>query len=55
VLLAVYVVAGFFYGLGAWLDKRAAVLNPRRISMSDTVAVRTGALPAGPLPAEGLA
>jgi len=39
----------------ARLGKRVAVLNPRRISMSDTVAVMTGALRADQLPAEVLA
>jgi fructose transport system ATP-binding protein len=39
----------------ARLGKRVAVLNPRRISMSDTVAVMTGALRADQLPAEALA
>lgn len=37
------------------LGKRVAVLNPKRISMSDTVAVMTGALRAEQLPAEALA
>ena len=32
------------------LGKRVAVLNPKRISMSDTVAVMTGALRAEDLP-----
>jgi fructose transport system ATP-binding protein len=36
----------------ARLGKRAAVLNPRNISMSDTVAVMTGAMTADQLPAE---
>jgi fructose transport system ATP-binding protein len=36
----------------ARLGKRAAVLNPRHISMSDTVAVMTGAMSADQLPAE---
>lgn len=31
------------------LGKRAAVLNPKKVSMSDAVAVMTGALPAGNL------
>ena len=35
----------------ARLGKRAAVLNPRKISMSDTVAVMTGALKPEDLPA----
>lgn len=39
----------------ARLGKRAAVLNPRNISMSDTVAVMTGAMSAGQLPPEALA
>ena len=39
----------------ARLGKRAAVLNPQKISMSDTVAVMTGALPAEKIPAECLA
>jgi fructose transport system ATP-binding protein len=39
----------------ARLGKRAAVLNPKKISMSDTVAVMTGALPPEQLPAECLA
>jgi fructose transport system ATP-binding protein len=39
----------------ARLGKRAAVLNPKRISMSDTVAVMTGALAVDQLPAESLA
>ena len=39
----------------ARLGKRAAVLNPKKISMSDTVAVMTGALPPEKLPAESLA
>ncbi|MDD0838038.1 ATP-binding cassette domain-containing protein [Curvibacter sp. HBC61] len=39
----------------ARLGKRAAVLNPRKISMSDTVAVMTGALAPEALPAECLA
>lgn len=39
----------------ARLGKRAAVLNPKKISMSDTVAVMTGALQASELPAECLA
>jgi fructose transport system ATP-binding protein len=37
------------------LGKRVAVLNPRTISMSDTVAVMTGALRADELPSETLA
>jgi fructose transport system ATP-binding protein len=39
----------------ARLGKRAAVLNPKKISMSDTVAVMTGAMPADKIPAEYLA
>jgi fructose transport system ATP-binding protein len=39
----------------ARLGKRAAVLNPKKISMSDTVAVMTGALRPEQLPAECLA
>jgi len=39
----------------ARLGKRAAVLNPKKISMSDTVAVMTGAIPADKIPAECLA
>jgi fructose transport system ATP-binding protein len=39
----------------ARLGKRAAVLNPKKISMSDTVAVMTGAMPADRIPAECLA
>ncbi len=39
----------------ARLGKRAAVLNPKKISMSDTVAVMTGALPPDQLPADYLA
>jgi fructose transport system ATP-binding protein len=39
----------------ARLGKRAAVLNPKRISMSDTVAVMTGAMRPDELPAEALA
>ena len=39
----------------ARLGKRCAVLNPKRISMSDTVAVMTGALPPEQIPAECLA
>ena len=39
----------------ARLGKRAAVLNPKKISMSDTVAVMTGALPAEQIPTECLA
>jgi fructose transport system ATP-binding protein len=39
----------------ARLGKRAAVLNPKKISMSDTVAVMTGAMPAEQIPAQCLA
>jgi fructose transport system ATP-binding protein len=39
----------------ARLGRRAAVLNPRKINMSDTVAVMTGALKAEQLPSEVLA
>ncbi|WP_396267232.1 ATP-binding cassette domain-containing protein [Ideonella sp.] len=39
----------------ARLGKRAAVLNPKKISMSDTVAVMTGAVDPANLPAECLA
>jgi fructose transport system ATP-binding protein len=39
----------------ARLGKRVAVLNPKKISMSDTVAVMTGAMPADTIPAECLA
>ena len=39
----------------ARLGKRAAILNPKRISMSDTVAVMTGAMPPEQIPAECLA
>jgi fructose transport system ATP-binding protein len=39
----------------ARLGKRAAVLNPKKISMSDTVAVMTGAMRAEDIPAECLA
>ena len=39
----------------ARLGRRAAVLNPKKISMSDTVAVMTGALAAKDLPADCLA
>jgi fructose transport system ATP-binding protein len=39
----------------ARLGKRAAVVNPKKISMSDTVAVMTGAMAASDLPAECLA
>ena len=39
----------------ARLGKRIAVLNPKNISMSDTVAVMTGAMPAEQIPAEALA
>ena len=39
----------------ARLGRRAAVLNPKKISMSDTVAVMTGAMPASQIPSECLA
>jgi fructose transport system ATP-binding protein len=39
----------------ARLGKRVAVLNPRTISMSDTVAVMTGALAPDAIPAEARA
>ncbi len=39
----------------ARLGRRAAVVNPKKISMSDTVAVMTGAKSATDLPAEALA
>jgi fructose transport system ATP-binding protein len=39
----------------ARLGKRAAVLNPKKISMSDTVAVMTGAIAPEQIPAECLA
>lgn len=39
----------------ARLGKRAAVVNPKKIPMSDTVAVMTGAMRADQLPAEYLA
>ena len=39
----------------ARLGKRAAVLNPKKISMSDTVAVMTGAMRPEDLPADALA
>jgi fructose transport system ATP-binding protein len=39
----------------ARLGKRAAILNPKKISMSDTVAVMTGAMPPEAIPAECLA
>ena len=39
----------------ARLGQRAAVLNPKKISMSDTVAVMTGAMPPEKIPAECLA
>lgn len=39
----------------ARLGRRAAVLNPKKISMSDTVAVMTGALPPEQIPPEALA
>ena len=37
------------------LGKRAAVLNPKAISMSDTVAVMTGAMPVEKIPEAALA
>ena len=37
------------------LGRRVAVLDPKRISMSDTVAVMTGALRGDELPPESLA
>ena len=39
----------------ARLGKRAAVLNPKKISMSDTVAVMTGAMAPADIPADCLA
>ena len=39
----------------ARLGKRAAILNPKKISMSDTVAVMTGAMPPEQIPIEYLA
>ena len=39
----------------ARLGKRAAVVSPKKISMSDTVAVMTGAMAASDLPTECLA
>jgi fructose transport system ATP-binding protein len=39
----------------ARLGRRAAILDPKRISMSDTVAVMTGAMPPEEIPAECLA
>jgi len=39
----------------ARLGKRAAVVNPKYISMSDTVAVMTGAKQVSDLPPEALA
>jgi fructose transport system ATP-binding protein len=39
----------------ARLGRRAAVLDPKKVSMSDTVAVMTGAMPADKIPAEFLA
>jgi fructose transport system ATP-binding protein len=39
----------------ARLGRRAAVLNPKKISMSDTVAVMTGALTPDNIPPECLA
>ncbi len=39
----------------ARLGRRAAILDPKKISMSDTVAVMTGAMPPDKIPAECLA
>jgi fructose transport system ATP-binding protein len=39
----------------ARLGRRAAVLNPKKISMSDTVAVMTGAMKPEDIPADCLA
>ena len=39
----------------ARLGRRAAILNPKKISMSDTVAVMTGAMPPDRIPADCLA
>ena len=39
----------------ARLGRRAAVLNPKAISMSDTVAVMTGAMPPAKVPPECVA
>jgi fructose transport system ATP-binding protein len=39
----------------ARLGRRAAILNPKKISMSDTVAVMTGAMPPERIPADCLA
>jgi fructose transport system ATP-binding protein len=39
----------------ARLGRRAAILNPKTISMSDTVAVMTGAMPPDEIPADCLA
>jgi fructose transport system ATP-binding protein len=39
----------------ARLGRRAAILNPKKISMSDTVAVMTGAMPSDKIPADCLA
>jgi fructose transport system ATP-binding protein len=39
----------------ARLGRRAAILNPKKISMSDTVAVMTGAMPPEQIPADCLA
>jgi fructose transport system ATP-binding protein len=39
----------------ARLGKRAAILNPKQISMSDTVAVMTGAMTPEQIPADCLA
>jgi fructose transport system ATP-binding protein len=37
------------------LGKRAAVVNPKKISMSDTVAIMTGAKPVDEIPQDCLA
>ncbi|HEY8172440.1 MAG TPA: ATP-binding cassette domain-containing protein [Dehalococcoidia bacterium] len=39
----------------ARLGRRAAILNPKKISMSDTVAVMTGAMPPNEIPTDCLA
>jgi fructose transport system ATP-binding protein len=39
----------------ARLGKRACIVNPKNISMSDTVAVMTGAMRADELPQQALA
>ena len=38
----------------ARLGKRACIVNPKKISMSDTVAVMTGAMRPDQLPADAL-